>query len=297
MTQSVLVFGSSGQVATAISLFQNKQGFVTTTAGRAVCNIANTDEVFETVKKVRPDFVVNAAAYTAVDLAQHEPEVAFRINEAGAKNVAEAAVEVDAPLIHISTDYVFSGDAKSPYSELDETAPLNIYGRSKLAGEIAVEATHARQIILRTSWVYSPIGTNFVKTMLKLAADKDELSVVSDQFGNPTSADEIAGAIFSILKLIQFNPDKVQYGTYHFCGSVLRSWATFAEDIFDVSRSLGGPNARVIPISTRQYGSTTGRPAFSALDCSRFRSTFDYVTDPYKDSVRKVVSEILKIEK
>lgn len=296
MTETVLVFGASGQVANAIKKFHNKPDLVVIAAGRDTCNIANVDEVFQTLDWVQPDFVVNAAAYTAVDKAQYAQEEAFLINEYGARNVAAAAYLASKPIIHISTDYVFSGEKKEPYLEFDITHPVNIYGQSKLAGEISVKTSHPQHIILRTSWVYSSTGSNFVKTMLKLAVERNEIAVVCDQSGNPTSADEIAGAIISILQKVRNEPSKIQYGTYHFCGSLQRSWAEFADDILTTSQILGGPSASIIPVSTQQYGSETRRPAMSTLDTSLFKMHFDYKQVPYEYNLQKVVSEILNAE-
>jgi dTDP-4-dehydrorhamnose reductase len=236
----------------------------------------------------RPDVVINAAAYTMVDQAESEPELAFRINGDAAGEVATAAREVGAKAIQISTDYVFDGEADAPYTEVAPTAPLGVYGRSKLAGEEQVRAANPDHLIVRTSWVYSPFGHNFVKTMLRLAGDRDELRIVSDQKGCPTSALDIADALLTALPRVQ------DWGaTYHLAAPKPCSWADLASVVFEASRATGGPSADVIPISTAEYPTPARRPMYSVLDSGRFARDFGIRLPDWRSSVAEVVERLV----
>ena len=213
----------------------------------------------------RPDIVVSAAAYTAVDQAEDEPEQAFAVNAKGAGAVAAAAAEAGAAVIHLSTDYVFSGDATGEYAETDATDPQSVYGRSKLEGERAVAAANPRHVILRTAWVYSPFGKNFVKTMLALASQRDHVRIVADQWGNPTAAADIADGILRIAKTVGASGQGQSrqpefYGIFHLAGEGSTSWAGFARQVFATSASLGGPSAEVEEIATADYPTRARRP-------------------------------------
>jgi dTDP-4-dehydrorhamnose reductase len=236
----------------------------------------------------RPDVVINAAAYTMVDQAESEPDLAFRINGDAAGEVAAAAREVGAKVIQISTDYVFDGKADAPYAEDAPTAPLGVYGRSKLAGEEQVRAANPDHLIVRTSWVYSPFGHNFVKTMLRLAADRNELRIVSDQKGCPTSALDLADALLATLSRVR------DWGaTYHLAAPEPCSWADLASAVFEASRTAGGPSADVIPIPTAKYPTPARRPMYSVLDSSRFARDFGIGLPQWENSVADVVERLV----
>ena len=238
--------------------------------GRPEFDMERTTSIGEQIEARRPDIVINAAAYTAVDKAETEPELASAINRDGAAAVARAAKRLGVPFVHISTDYVFDGRKAQPYVELDETAPLNVYGRSKLEGERAVLEQHPEALILRTSWVFSPFGSNFLKTMLKVGAERPLLRVVSDQVGNPTSALDLAATILEISPLLRSEPG----GLYHLTGEGSTSWYGLAEYVLRESAKRGGPASTVEPISSIEYKTAATRPTNSRLDCSAFYSRF-----------------------
>ena len=236
----------------------------------------------------RPNVVINAAAYTMVDQAESEPELAFRINGDAAGEVAAAAHDIGAKVIQISTDYVFDGEADAPYTEDAPAAPLGVYGRSKLAGEEQVRAANPDHLIVRTSWVYSPFGDNFVKTMLRLAAERDELRIVSDQQGCPTNALDLADALLTALPRLRNWSE-----TYHLAAPEPCSWADLASAVFAASRARGGPSARVIPISTAEYPTPARRPMHSALDSGRFARDFGIRIPDWRSSVADVVERLV----
>jgi dTDP-4-dehydrorhamnose reductase len=256
--------------------------------GRPELELAEPGCAAAIVAERRPGAVINAAAYTMVDQAESEPELAFRINGDAAGEVASAAREIGAKVIQISTDYVFDGNADTPYAEDAPTAPLGVYGRSKLAGEEQVRAANPDHLIVRTSWVHSPFGHNFVKTMLRLAADRDELRIVSDQQGCPTSALDLADALLTALPRVR------NWGaTYHLAAPEPCSWADLASAVFETSRSLGGPSAKIIPITTAEYPTPARRPMHSALDSSRFARDFGIRLPDWHSSVADVVERLV----
>ena len=268
---NILVIGKNGQVARALQERAQERAKVTV-LGRPEFDLAHPGAL------PKAEVVINAAAYTAVDKAESEEALATQINGAGAGAVAAAAQKV----IHLSTDYVFDGALNRPYREDDPTNPLSAYGRSKLAGEIAVRAANPRHVILRTSWVYSPFGTNFVRTMLRLGAERSEVRVVADQFGAPTSAHDIADAI---LKIAQGGP----YGTFHLTGSGEATWAEFAQAVF----AQAGLKTRVTPIPTHDYPTPARRPANSRLDGAKLRAAYGITLPPWRESLKPVVARLL----
>lgn len=240
-----------------------------------------------------PQAIVNAAAHTAVDRAETEANLAFAINATGAGAVARAAVRLNIPLVHISTDYVFSGDKTLPYTEADATGPTGVYGASKLAGELAVLDSGADVAILRTAWVYSPFGANFVKTMLRLAIDRDEVSVVDDQRGCPTSALDLADAAMIVAANLVTRPDPVLRGVFHATGSGEASWADVAQAVFAASASAGGPSALVRRITTAEYPTPARRPPNSRLDCTRLAAIHGIVLPDWHASCRAVTARLI----
>lgn len=284
----ILVLGRQGQVAQ--SLLERAAavpGITVTALGRPEVDIAQPASVMDAVATARPDIVVNAAAYTAVDKAETDADAAFAVNCEGAGAAAAATARLGLPFIHLSTDYVYPGDKATPYVEEDETGPLGVYGRSKLAGELRVREAHPSALILRTSWVYSPFGTNFVKTMLRLGAQRPELGVVDDQTGNPTSALDLASAILRIA------PDLTEGGTYHLCGTGSVTWCGFARQIFAVSRANGGPAPEVKAITTSDYPTPARRPANSQLSTEAFARRFGFRLGAWQTELEPVVRRLL----
>uniref|UniRef100_UPI004047584B dTDP-4-dehydrorhamnose reductase n=1 Tax=Rheinheimera sp. TaxID=1869214 RepID=UPI004047584B len=242
---------------------------------RAALDIANNAQVEQTLSAFAPDVIINAAAYTAVDKAEQEPELAKAINETGPENLAKVADKLDAVLIHVSTDYVFDGKSDKPYVETDATNPQSIYGLTKLNGEQAIVKYCAKHLILRTAWVFAEHGNNFVKTMLRLAQSRPELGVVADQIGGPTYAGDIAEAIISMVSQLSAENEQ-RYGVYHYSGAPYVSWHKFACSIFQqaVQQQLVAQAPKVNAITTAQYPTPAKRPAFSMLNCSKIQQAF-----------------------
>lgn len=287
----LLVTGINGQVARALVDRAGDVPDITVVAvGRPQLDLENIATIFPALAEARADLIVNAAAYTAVDRAETEPQLAFAINRDGAAEVAAAAQALEVPLIHLSTDYVFSGRKVTAYVESDDTGPLGVYGKSKLAGELAVRAANPDAVILRTSWIYSPFGSNFVKTMLRLAGERLQLRVVDDQLGTPTSALDLAEAILRIASPVR---EKAGAGaTFHVAGSGSTSWCGLAKQVFETSRLVGGPTANVVPISTSEYPAPARRPANSRLDTSAFRACFGHSLQDWRAGVDETVRRI-----
>ncbi|MHC5306251.1 dTDP-4-dehydrorhamnose reductase [Bartonella sp. LJL80] len=270
----ILVTGKNGQVAQAL-LACAKDGLDIIALGRPELDITDKSSVERAVKAHKPDIIVNAAAYTAVDKAEDDVAAAFAINRDGAKNVAEVAAENCLPIIHISTDYVFNGEKDGAYEEDDATGPLNVYGLSKLEGEWAVQAANPDHVILRTAWVYSSYGSNFVKTMLKLAETRDEISVVCDQWGTPTSADFIAENIVEISRqILGPNPPETWRGIFHLVPDGKTNWADFAREIFLQKLKNNEKTIKVTSIPASRYKTIASRPQNSIIDNQKIRSIY-----------------------
>ncbi len=284
------VTGREGQVVRSLIDRAIGSDFEVLPLGRPQLDLAGSrDAIVQAIETAMPDVVVSAAAYTQVDRAESERDLAFAINCDGARWVAEAARKLGIPLIHLSTDYVFDGSKDSPYVEEDETGPTGVYGASKLAGEKAVQAEHANTAVLRTAWVYSPYGKNFVKTMLRLANDRDEVAVVADQRGNPTSALDIADGILRIAANLHVGNDRSQRGIFHMTASGEASWADFAEAIFARSREAGGPSAIVRHISSADYPTPARRPANSRLNSTKLESIHGVRLPDWQSSLKGTV--------
>jgi dTDP-4-dehydrorhamnose reductase len=290
----ILVFGAGGQVGSEVCRISWPASFELQSRDRNTGDITKAAAVSAAVAGQRPDLVINLAAYTAVDRAESEPEAAWAANCAGAANIAAVCGETAIPLIHLSTDYVFDGSKTEPYREEDQVNPLGVYGRSKEAGERAVRAAVAQHVILRTSWVYGAHGTNFVKTMLRLGAERPVLRVVADQHGRPTAAADIAAALVAIARRIQ--QGGTDWGTFHFAGAGTTTWHGFAEEIFDQATRFGlrpiEARPRVEPITTAEYPTAARRPLNSELDCRKIAERFGILPPPWRTSLTAVVREL-----
>ena len=247
------------------------------------------------LRQLNPDLVVSAAAFTAVDQAEQDPDLAFRINGEGAGSIATGAAALGLPVIHLSTDYVFGGSKASPYVETDKTEPMSAYGRSKLAGERLVASANPDHAILRTSWVYAANGQNFVRTMLRLASVNSEISVVADQYGSPSYAPDIAQAIIEVAAHLLAEPRNAELrGIFHVCGSGATSWAGFAEEIFRQSAARGGPSAQVRPISSEAYPTPAKRPANSRMDCGKLLRMHRITMPEWEEALSRCMDRLLR---
>jgi len=290
----IIVIGKEGQVARSLAERAPNHGAKVVLLGRPKLDLADPSGIEDILLETGGDMIVNAAAYTAVDQAETEPELAEAINGIGAGAVAGAAAAMNVPVIQLSTDYVFDGTADHPYREDDEVSPLGAYGVSKLLGERAVVEETENHVILRTAWVYSPFGKNFVKTMLRLAMDRDEIGVVADQIGSPTSALDIADGILAISRNLLAQPDdRSLRGLFHMTGAGFATWADFASAVFEISAGLGGPSARVKPIATADYPTPAKRPANSRLDCTKLVRVHGVVLPPWRESLEVCLKRLI----
>lgn len=280
--KKILVTGANGQLGQSLQkIAKNFSDFEFIFTDYQTLDITNKESVLDFFWQNEPNYCINAAAYTAVDLAETETEKAFLINADGTENLAEVCREYNAQFIHVSTDYVFDGTNNLPYTEEDFTNPLGVYGASKLSGEeVALEA-NPETIIVRTSWVYSEFGKNFVKTMLQLFSIKDELNIVADQFGQPTNATDLAEAIMTILK-----SDKKTPGIFNFSNQGKISWFDFAQKIAELSNSSIKLNA----IETSQYPTPAKRPQNSTLDLEKIKNTYHIALKPWEESLQKTMA-------
>lgn len=295
---TILVIGRNGQVATALREKVEGAGIELITLARPDLDLSGTpDRIGDLVAKIGSDasLIVNAAAYTAVDKAETEIDLAMAINGAAAGAVASAASYLGIPIVHLSTDYVFDGEKDGPWLETDEANPLGVYGHSKLLGEEAIRATTSTHVILRTAWVYSPFGQNFVKTMLRLAGEHDQLGVVEDQQGSPTSALDIADAILDIAVKLQAAPDdQTLYGTFHLAGTGTTSWADFARAIFAGAGDRGHPTADVVAITTSDYPTRAVRPKNSVLATDRLFERYGIRLPAWEASLDTVLDRLIQ---
>jgi dTDP-4-dehydrorhamnose reductase len=286
----LLVLGAGGQVGRELCRREWPASYRLAAFDRGDVDIIREESIATAMHRERPDIVVNAAAYTAVDRAESEPDAAWAVNCSGPALLAAACRGAAIPLIHISTDYVFDGEKAGPYREDDPVNPLGVYGRSKEAGDRALREALAEHVILRTAWVYSAHGHNFVKTMLRLAADRPVLRVVADQTGSPTSAADIAAAIATVVQRLAAGQG--QWGTFNFNGAGAVTWHGFAETIFDLAEPWRGPPPRVEAITTADYPTPARRPANSVLDCRLISEAFGIVSRPWRDALAEVIREL-----
>jgi dTDP-4-dehydrorhamnose reductase len=287
----IVVFGGNGQLGQELVRAAAARSVPLTALTRAQADITEADAVREAIVRDRPSFILNAGAYTKVDLAEKESEAAFAANQQGPANLAAACAAAGVPLVHISTDYVFDGSKPEAYVEGDPIAPINAYGRSKAAGERAVRGGTARHLILRTSWVYGEFGNNFLKTMLRLAATRDELRVVADQRGCPTSTRDIADAILRLAP--RLSAGDVPWGTYHFAGTGLTTWHGFARRIVAAQAPLTGRNPPVTAITTAEFPTPARRPVNSELDCTQFARSFGFRARPWGEEADEITAAVV----
>jgi dTDP-4-dehydrorhamnose reductase len=295
VTRTLLVLGRLGQVARELDKIGAPEGFALAFAGRGDFDLMTRDDPEALIAAHDPAAVINAAAYTAVDRAESEPEAANRLNRDMPAAFARACAGRDLPFVHFSTDYVFDGEKPAPYVEDDPKNPQGVYGRSKSEGEDLIAETGGRSVILRTSWVYSAFGANFVKTMLRLAADRDELGVVDDQLGRPTWAEDCArGALHVAARMLA--GDAKARGIFHLSGAGDATWADFAEAIFEESARRGGNRPRVRRISTADYPTPARRPANSRLNCTKIAQDLDLRARPWRDSLAACFKDLETID-
>jgi dTDP-4-dehydrorhamnose reductase len=290
----LVVTGLTGQVVSAlVEQGAGDPDLVVLPLGRPQLDLADPSAVESVLRGLKPDAVVSAAAYTAVDKAETETDLAMQVNGAAAGAIAAAAAALGVPVVHLSTDYVFDGTKPAPYVETDPVAPVSVYGRSKLAGEQAVAAAQPDHAILRTSWVYAAEGKNFLRTMLRLAADRPELSVVADQRGAPSYAPDIAAAVVQIARNLVAEPGRPDLrGVFHMSGGGETTWAGFAEEIFRQSAARGGPSAVVRPIATADYPTPAARPANSRLDCGKLRTAHAVALPDWQDALARCMDRL-----
>ena len=286
----ILITGCNGQIGSCLTKKLASDASIKILAlDRSHLDITNRDSVNIVVSEFNPTVIINAAAHTAVDKAEEDVELSYAINRDGPKHLAEAAQSIGAAILHISTDYVFEGNKNGEYVECDPTNPQGVYGESKLAGEVSVAEACEKHIILRTAWVFGEYGNNFVKTMLRLVKDREELSIVGDQVGGPTYAGDIANVLIQISKSI-IKGDAIEFGIYHYSGLPHVSWFDFANTIFDIAveKKVLNEKPRLKSIKTEQYLTPAKRPNNSRLNCSKIMSSFSIKPSDWKSSLNNI---------
>lgn len=289
----ILVTGRGGQLARSlIERASGRNGIELVAMGRPELDLDRPGSAAHAIEAFCPDVVINTAAYTAVDRAEDEPDLAMRINADAAGEVAEAAARIGASVIQISTDYVFDGSASGAYAEDAPVAPLGVYGRTKLAGEVQVRAASPRNVIIRTAWVYSPFGHNFVRTIMTAAQTRDVLKVVDDQRGNPTSALDLADGLLAVIDRWRDAPDVGLGRTYHIAGTGSTSWCGLARAIMAKCDQLDLPTAKIEPIATVDWPTKAARPLNSRLSSDEFAGDFGFVMPAWEKSLREVIQRL-----
>ena len=283
----IIVFGASGQLGQSLKAVSERSNINNINfLPEEQADILDTATLAAVFQKEKPDYCINCAAYTAVDKAEDELELARKINRDGAENLGLLCKEFNVTLIHISTDFVFEGNVPKLLSEEDRAEPLNVYGLTKLEGEQVVTAALDKYYILRTSWLYSEFANNFVKTMLRLGKEKEELRIIADQIGTPTYAVDLAHAIFHIIA-----NDKQQYGIYHYSNEGVTSWYDFAKAVFDIAEL----KVKAIPVKTSEYVTKAVRPAFSVMDKTKIKDTFGIEIPYWRDSLVRCIGKLEKL--
>ncbi len=289
----ILIIGKHGMLAQELLGCFRAAEFDVVCKGRPEIDLCQPDTIREVPLHDQPSVIINAAGYTAVDHAESHPEQAFATNRDGVRCLAESAHRFGIPLIHLSTDFVFDGKSPRPYREDDPASPLGVYGQSKWEGEEAVRQCHPQHIILRTAWLYSLYGRNFLKTILIRAKENQELRIVNDQWGCPTWAKDVASALVVIVQKIR-DDKEIPWGTYHFCGSGETTWYGFAQAIIKQAQEISPFQAKgIIPINTEDYPTLVKRPAYSALDCSAIHQAFGLRSPQWQDSLGHCLKELL----
>ena len=284
----ILITGTNGQLGQELHQHLSEKSYSITGLSREKLDLANPDNIRQVLQEIKPDLIINSGAYTAVDKAESEEEMAFAINGKAPGILAEEVKKIGGRLIHVSTDYVFDGNASQPYLESEETNPLGVYGKSKLAGEKAIQEVGGEYIILRTAWVYGVGGKgNFVKTMLRLGGEREEIRVVCDQIGSPTWTGDLAEAIGRLIEL------KWEPGIYHYTNSGVASWYDFSVAIFEEAKQRSFPIKveRVIPITTSEYPTPARRPAFSVLSSKKIAAVLGSHPPHWRQSLRKMLEK------
>ena len=290
MKAKILITGAGGQVAHELAIATTTCQVIALTCDQL--DITQQAKVFDTVKLQQPDIIINAAAYTAVDQAETETELAFAINRDGVEYLASACKESNIPLLHISTDFVFNGEKEGAYTEDDPVAPLGVYSQSKADGEAVLREILPQHINLRTSWVFSSRGNNFVKTMLRLGSERDELNIVDDQRGCPTSARSVAQTLLSIAHRY-LQGEAIAWGTYHYANQPETNWYQFAQTIFEIAAGVIHTTTPILnPIPTSAYPTPARRPLNSVLDCHKIESTFGIVRPDWRDELREILASM-----
>jgi len=283
---NIVVFGASGQLGNCIKHVSEKRGIKNIYfLQRSEADILNPEALKNTFDKYSPSWCINCAAYTAVDKAEDDKENAEKVNKIGVEHIARLCAEKGIKLIHVSTDFVFKGDVARPLNERDITNPIGVYGQTKLDGEKAVQQITDNYFILRTGWLYSEYCNNFVKTMLRLGAERDELKIIADQVGTPTYAIDLASFILDVI-----DRDSEAYGIYHYSNEGVTSWYDFAKAVFDIS----GTEVKAIPVRTDEYVTKATRPAYSVLDKSKVKTTFEMEIPYWRDSLTKCIDILQK---
>lgn len=288
----ILVLGSKGQLGRCLKDQLEKTIHEVIYTWREQIDIVDFNAAKRKILDIFPDLIINATAYTAVDKAEKDKKTAKLINHIAVKNIADICSQLGCWFIHISTDYVFDGNTKIPYKEGDKTNPQSVYGKTKLDGELAIKSSGCKHIIIRTAWVYSEYGNNFLKTMLRLGADRNEISIVGDQVGCPTYAQDIAKSIVEILPNLKSRKDN---GLYHYCGDQACSWYDFANAIFDQKKAnnLKIPNT-ISSIETSAYPTAAKRPAFSVLNCSKIENDFGLYPSNWSNGITQVIKKLMQ---
>ena len=279
---NIIVFGASGQLGQCLKVVAERRAIANVVfPAEEQSNVLDLSALEKAFEQYKPTYVINCAAYTAVDKAEDDIDLARKVNRDGAENLAKLSEKYGSALVHVSTDFIFAGDKNQPLLEDDVAEPVSIYGVTKLEGERAITALIKRYYILRTSWLYSEYANNFVKTMIRLGSEKDELKIIADQIGTPTYAIDLANCIFDII-----NSDSKQYGIYHFSNEGVTSWYDFAKAIFDIAK-IG---VKVYPVRTSEYVTRARRPAFSVMDKTKIRTTFNVEIPYWRESLEKCIA-------
>lgn len=290
-----LIFGADGQLGRAMALRLKADDMFYRGVDLPEVDVTNPEVVYDLMTDEKPDWVINASAYTQVDRAETERDRAFGVNRDGAGIIAKACQRFNASMIHISTDYVFDGEKKNPYRADDKTAPLGIYGLSKFAGEEVIRQSLHEHIIIRTSWLYGVHGLNFVKTMVRLGEEREVIRVVNDQFGCPTYADDLAEALASVVQTSTLNVNAL-WGTYHYCGMGVTSWHGFAVEIFRCIQKIKTMKVKEIqPIKTFEYPTPARRPKYSILDCSKIEEKMMIKAKPWQKSLESMINAVWNV--